>query len=105
MGNLACFRKGVWSSGFFLVVEVELLFAGYGLAVAGGGVEGPLLDGGDYGFVDSVAEAVGHFYVGDLAGSVDDYVEDDVAAGAAGQGGEVGLGRGEVGGQGDVDVA
>ena len=72
-------------------MEVEFLFAGYGLAVSGGGVEGPLLDGCDDGFVDAVAEAAGHLDVGDLAGGVDDDVEDDVALGAAGEGGEVRL--------------
>ena len=71
-------------------MEVKLLFAGYGLAVLGGGVEGPLLDGGDDGFIDAVAKALGDLDVGDLAGGVDDDVEDDVAASAAGQRGEVG---------------
>ncbi len=48
-------------------MEAELLLAGYGLAVAGGGFEGPLLDGGDDGFVDAVAQAACHFDVGDFA--------------------------------------
>jgi hypothetical protein len=73
-------------------VEAEFLFAGYGLAVAGGRVEGPLLDGGDDCFVDAVAEAAGHFDVGNLACGVDDDVEDDVAFGAMGEGGEVRFG-------------
>ncbi len=73
-------------------MEVEFLFAGYGLAVSGGGVEGPLLDGGDDGFVDAVAQAAGHFDVGDFSCGVDDDVEDDVAFGAAGEGGEIGFG-------------
>ena len=92
-------------SGLLFVVEVEFLFAGYGLAVSGSGAEGPLLDGGDDGFVDAVAQAAGHFDVGDLARRVDDDVEDDVAFGAAGKGGEVRLWGGEVAGEGDVDVA
>jgi hypothetical protein len=37
------------------VVEEEFLFAGDGLAVAGGGGEVPLLDGGDDGLVDGGA--------------------------------------------------
>ena len=86
-------------------MEVEFLFAGYGVAVFGGGVEGPLLDGGDDGFVDAVAEAAGHLDVGDLSGGVDDDVEDDVAFGAAGECGEIRVGAGEVAGEGDVDVA
>ncbi len=72
-------------------MEVEFLFAGYGLAVSGGGVEGPLLDGRDDGFVDAVAQTAGHLDVGNFACGVDDDVEDDVALGAAGEGGEVGL--------------
>jgi hypothetical protein len=73
-------------------VEAEFLFAGYGLAVAGGGFKRPLLDCSDDGFVDAVAEAAGHFDVGDLAGGVDDDVENDVAFGAMGEGGEVRFG-------------
>ena len=84
---------------------MELLFAGHGLAVSGGWVEGPLLDGGDNGFVDAVAKAAGHFDVGDFAGGVDYDIEDDVALGAAGKSGEIRLGRGEVAGEGNVDVA
>ena len=86
-------------------MEVEFLLAGYGLAVSGGGAEGPLLDGCDDGFIDAVAEAAGHFDVGDLAGGVDDDVEDYVAFSAAREVGEVGLGCGEVAGECDVDVA
>jgi len=86
-------------------VEAEFLFAGYRLAVSGGGVEGPLLDGGDDGFVDAVAEAAGHFDIGNFACGVDDDVEDDVAFGAAREGGEVRFGRWEVVGEGYVDVA
>jgi hypothetical protein len=48
-------------------VEAEFLFAGYGLAVSGGRVESPLLDGGDDGLVDAVTKAARHFDVGDLA--------------------------------------
>ena len=92
-------------SGLLFVVEVEFLFAGYGLTVSGGGMEGPLLDGRDNGFVDSVAQAAGHLDVGDLAGGIDDDVEDDVAFGAAGEGGEVRLWSGKVAGECDVDVA
>ena len=86
-------------------MEVEFLFAGYGLAVSGGGVEGPLLDCGDDGFVDAVTETAGHFDVGDFACGVDDDVEDDVTLRAMGKSGEIGLGRGKVAGEGDVDVA
>ena len=86
-------------------MEVKFLFAGYGLAVPGGGVEGPLLDGGYDVLVDTVAKAAGHLDVGDLARGVDDDVEDDVALGAAGEYGEVRLWSGEVAGSCDVDVA
>jgi len=86
-------------------VEVKLLFAGYGLAISGGGMEGPLLDGGDDSFVDAVAQAAGHLDVGDLACRVDDDVEDDVALGAVRKNGEVRLRGGKVGGERDVDVA
>jgi hypothetical protein len=68
-------------------------------------VEGPLLNGDDDGLVDAVAETAGHLDVGDLAGGVDDDVEDDVAFRAVREGGEVGFWRGEVAGEGDVDVA
>ena len=73
-------------------MEVEFLLAGYGLAVAGGGVEGPLLDRGDDGFVDAVAEAASHFDVGDFSCGVDDDVEDDISLGAAWEGGEIRFG-------------
>ena len=86
-------------------MEVEFLFAGYWLAVAGGGAEGPLLNSCDDGFVDAVAESAGHLDVCDFSGGVDDDVEDDVALGAAGKHGEVRLWRGEIAGQSDVDVA
>lgn len=86
-------------------MEVKLLFAGHGLAVPGGGMEGPLLDGCDDGFVDAVAEAAGHFDVGDFSCRVDDDVEDDVAFGAAREHGEVRLWRGKVACPRDVDVA
>ena len=86
-------------------MEVEFLLAGYGLAVAGGRVEGPLLDSGDDGFVDAVAEAAGHFDVGDFAGGVDDDVEDDIAFGAAREDGEIWFWCGKVAGERDVDVA
>lgn len=66
-------------------MEVELLLAGYGLAVFGGGMKCPLLDSGDDGFVDAVTETAGHLYVCDLSGGVDDDVEDDVACCAIGQ--------------------
>ena len=64
-------------------MEVEFLFAGYGLSVASGGVKGPLLNGCNDGFVDAVTEAAGHLDVGDFAGGVDDDVEDNIAFGAA----------------------
>lgn len=63
--------KSLIGLGLF-VVEVKFLFAGYGLAVSGGGVEGPLLDCRDDGFVDPVTQAAGHLDVGDFAGGVDD---------------------------------
>ena len=91
-------------SGFF-VVEVKLLFAGDGLAISGRWLESPLLDSSDHCFVDAVAEAAGHFDVGDFACRVDDDVEDDVSFGAARESGEIRLGRGKVAGEGDVDVA
>jgi hypothetical protein len=92
------------ASGFF-VVEVKLLLAGDGLAIFRGWVEGPLLNGCDDVFIDAVAEATGHFYVGYLARGVDDDIEDDIAFGAVREGGEIGLWRGKVIDQGDVDVA
>ena len=73
-------------------METELLFAGYGLAVSGSGVEGPLLDGGDDGFVYAVAQTACHFDVGDFSCGVDDDVEDDVALSAAREGGEIRFG-------------
>ena len=102
--GMVCFNACAFTSGFF-VVEVKLLFAGYGLAVAGGGVEGPLLNGGDDGFVDAVAETAGHFDVGDFAGCVDDDVENDITLRAVRKSGQIGLGRGEVTGKGDVDIS
>jgi len=86
-------------------VEVKLLLAGYGLAVFGGGMEGPLLNGCNYVFVNAVAEAAGHLDVSDLSGGVDDDVEDDIAFSAAWKGGEVRFGRGEITNESDVDVA
>ena len=86
-------------------MEVKLLLAGYGLAVFGGGMEGPLLNGCDDGFVDAMAEAAGHLDIGDLAGGVDDDIEDDIALCAAWEGGEVRFGRREVADESDVDVA
>jgi hypothetical protein len=77
-------------------VEVKLLLACDGLTVFGGRVEGPLLNGGDDVFIDSVAETAGHLYVGDLACGVDDDIEDDVAFGAVREGGEIRLRRGKV---------
>jgi len=85
-----------WSD--FFVVEVKLLLAGYGLAVFGCGMEGPLLDGCDDVLVDSVAQAAGDLDVGDLAGRVDNDVEDDIAFCAAGEGREVRLRWREVAG-------
>ena len=66
-------------------MEVEFLLAGYGLAIAGGWVEGPLLDCRDYGLVDAVSEAAGDLEVGDLSCGVDDDVEDHVSFRAAGK--------------------
>jgi hypothetical protein len=86
-------------------VEVELLLAGYGLAVFGRGVEGPLLNGCDDVFIDAVAETAGHFDVSDLSCGVDDDIEDDIAFGAARECREVRFGRGEVADESDVDVA
>ncbi len=42
-----------------LVVEEKLLLAGYRLAVLGRGLEGPLLDDCDDGFVDAMTQAAG----------------------------------------------
>ena len=86
-------------------MEVKFLFAGYGLAVSGRRMKGPLLDCCDDGFVDAVAEAAGHFDICDLAGGVDDDVEDDIAFGAAREDGEIWFWCGEVAGERDVDVA
>jgi hypothetical protein len=68
-------------------VKVEFLLAGYGLPIFRGWVKGPLLDGCNDAFVDSVAEAAGHFDVGDPARGVDNDVEDDVALGTVREGG------------------
>src|ERR1700756_2042376 len=84
---------------------MEFLLAGYGLAVARGWLEGPLLHGCDDGFVDAVAEAAGHFDVGDFAVGIDDDVEYDVALGAMRKNGEIRLGPGEITDERDVDVA
>ena len=86
-------------------MEVKLLFAGHGLAVSGGGFEGPLLNGCDDGFIDAVAKAAGHFDVGDFACCVDDDVENNVALRAAGKDRKIRLGRWEVAGTCNVDVA
>jgi hypothetical protein len=67
-------------------MEVKLLLAGYRLAVFGCGMEGPLLDGCDDVLVDAVAEAAGHLDVSNLAGRVDNNVENDVAFCASGEG-------------------
>jgi hypothetical protein len=86
-------------------VETKFLLAGYRLAVPSGGMEGPLLDGCDYSFVDAVAESACHLDVGDFAGRVDDNIEDNVSLGAVGEDGEVRLRRGKVAGKRDVDVS
>ena len=86
-------------------MKVEFLLAGDGLAVSGGGVKSPLLDGGDDCLVDAVAKAAGYFDVGDFSCRVDDDIEDDVALCAAGKDGEIRLRRWEEAGSGDVDVA
>ena len=72
-------------------MEVQLLLAGYGLAVFGGRMEGPLLDRCYYVLVDAVAQAACHLDVCNLAGGVDNDIEDDIAFGAAGERGEVRL--------------
>ena len=59
-------------------------------------MKGPLLDGCDDGFVDSVTEPAGHFNVRNPACGVDNDIEDDVAFGAVREGGEVRLWRGKV---------
>ena len=86
-------------------MKVKFLLAGYGLAVASGRMEGPLLDGGDDCFVDAVAEAAGHLDVGYFSCCIDDDVEDDVAFGAAWKRGEIRLWNGKVADEGDVNVA
>ena len=86
-------------------MEVEFLLAGDGLAVFRSWVKGPLLDGCNDAFVDSMAKAAGHFDVGNLALGIDDDVEDDVAFGAMREGRQVRLWRGKVADQSDVDVA
>jgi len=86
-------------------VEVELLFAGYGMAVSGGGVEGPLLNDCNNSLVDAVTEAAGHLDIGDLTGGVNNDIEDDVSFCATGKSREVGLWRWKVAGECDVDVA
>ena len=58
-------------------------------------MKGPLLDSRDDGLVDAVAEAAGHFDVGDFAGGVDNDVEDDVALGAGGSMERSGFGVGK----------
>ena len=73
-------------------MEVKFLLAGYGLAVSGGRMEDPLLNGCDDGFVDAVAKAAGHFDVGDFSRCVDNDVENDIPFGAVRKGGEVRLG-------------
>ena len=81
------------------------MLARYGLAVACGWVKGPLLDSRDDGFVDAVAQTAGYLQVRDLPGGVDDDVEDHVALCAVGEGGEIGLWRGEEACQSYVNVA
>lgn len=94
----------LWRLSLF-VVEVEFLLARHGLAVFGSGAEGPLLDGRDYRFVDAMAEAAGHFDVGDFAGGVDDDIEDYVTLCAAWKDGQIGPGCRKVARQRNVDVA
>ena len=84
---------------------MKLLLTGDGLAIFGGGAEGPLLNGRDDIFIDAVAKATGHFDVGDLACGVDNDVKDDVAFGAVRERGQVRLWCGKVTDQSDVDVA
>ena len=97
-------RRRTWDVGGLggFVVEEEFLLAGDGLAVAGGGGKRPSLDSGEDCLIDGWAEALGDFGVGDLAGFIDDDVNDDVSAGV---GGERGFGPREEGGEGDGDVA
>ena len=87
------------------VVEVQLLLAGDGLAVAVGGVEGPLPYRGDHRLVDGAFDALYELQFRDLAGFVDGDVDDDVASCSARQAGEIWLGAGEVLCQRDVDIA
>ena len=87
------------------VVEVELLLAGYRAAVLQGGGPFPLLDGRDDELVDTVTDAAGLLQLGYFAVGADDYVEDDVALGAMREDGEIGVGWGEVAGEGEGDVA
>ena len=62
------------------VVEVKLLLAGDGRAVAGGGGEGPLPHGGQHGIVDQRAKAAEQREVLHVAVLIDDGRQNDVAA-------------------------
>ena len=81
------------------------MLASYGLAVACGRVEGPLLDGCNDDFVDAVAQAAGYLQVRDFSGGIDDDIDDYIAFCAVGKRGEIGLWRGEEAGQSYVDIA
>src|SRR5262249_51931085 len=94
-----------WCGSAFFVVEAELLLAGYGLAVAVGGVEGPLAYGGDDGVVDGLLDALDELEVGDAAVLVDGDVEDDVGFTSAGHLRQVGPWAREEFCERDADVA
>jgi hypothetical protein len=88
-----------------VVVKEEFLLAGDGGAVAGGGVEGPILDGGQDRLVYRWAEAADEFELRDMAERVDDDVDDDVTVGVGGELVEVGFGRRVEVDEGECDVA
>jgi hypothetical protein len=48
-------------------------------------MEGPLLNRCDDVFVDAVAKAAGHFDIGNLAGRIDNDVQDHIAFCASGE--------------------
>ncbi len=85
---------GEWVGGE-VVVEVQLLLAGDGMSLPGGGVEDPLLDGGEDHGVYSLAQAFAGDSLRDSAVFVDLNTYDDFSRGAGGEVGEVGFLRGE----------
>jgi hypothetical protein len=86
-------------------VKVEFLLARYGLAVAFGWVECPLLNCCNDGLVDAMAQPASDLQIRDLSGGIDDDIYDDIAFRAAGKRGQIRFRCGEEARESYVDVA